>query len=102
MKHRAWLKSVMKKYGVEQDPICADDGEIIAEPLFWFDAGDAKNACYAEEPMQAVWAFGAGNVSRANFCRAGLIWLAIGITLAMLFMFAFGGLALLAGAASSY
>jgi hypothetical protein len=52
--------------------------------------------------MYFVWAFGAGNVSRANFCRAGLIWLAIGITLAMLFMFAFGGLALLAGAASSY
>jgi hypothetical protein len=53
-KHRAWLKSIMKEYGVEQDPICADDGEIIAEPLFWFEGGDAKCACYAEEPMQAV------------------------------------------------
>jgi hypothetical protein len=50
--------------------------------------------------MYFVWAFGAGNVSRANFCRAGLIWLAIGITLAMLFMFAFGGLAMLAAAAN--
>ncbi len=53
-KHRAWLKSVMKSYGVEQDPICADDGEIVAEPLFWFEVGDAKYACYADEPMQAV------------------------------------------------
>ena len=50
--------------------------------------------------MYFVWAFGAGNINRANFCRAGLIWLAIAITLGILFMIAFGGFALLAGAAA--
>lgn len=54
MKHRVWLKAVMKQYSVEQDPICAADREIIAEPLFWFGGRDAKYACFAEEPMMAV------------------------------------------------
>jgi len=50
--------------------------------------------------MYFVWAFGAGNVNRTNFCRAGLLWIAICIVLSVLFLFAFGGLAMLAGAAS--
>ena len=53
-KHRAWLKSVLKKHVIEQDPIFADDGEVIAEPLFWFGHGSVKYACFSEEPKQAV------------------------------------------------
>ena len=34
--------------------------------------------------MYFVWGFGAGNVSRRNFCRAALIWLGIGAALALL------------------
>lgn len=45
--------------------------------------------------MYFVWGFGTdGNVSRRNFCRAALIWLAIGLGLAALTMIAiliFGG-----------
>ena len=45
--------------------------------------------------MYFVWGFGTtGNVSRRNFCRAALLWLAIGLGLALLTMIAiliFGG-----------
>jgi hypothetical protein len=44
--------------------------------------------------MYFVWGFGTGNVSRRNFCRAALIWLGIGLVLAVLTMIAiliFGG-----------
>ena len=44
--------------------------------------------------MYFVWGFGTGNVSRRNFCRAALIWLAIGLGLAVLAMITiliFGG-----------
>ena len=52
--------------------------------------------------MYFVWAFGAGNVNRTNFCRAGLLWMAIWFVLVILFLVAFGGLAMLAGAANQY
>jgi hypothetical protein len=54
VKHRQWLKTVMKKNAIEIDPILADDGEIVAEPLFWFDLGNTKYACFGEEPKKAV------------------------------------------------
>ena len=44
--------------------------------------------------MHFVWGFGAGNISRRNFCRAALIWLAIGLGFALLTLIAiliFGG-----------
>ena len=53
-KHRDWLKSVLKKYAIEQDPILAGDGEVIADPLFWFDHGGTRYACFKEGPKQAV------------------------------------------------
>ena len=52
--HRAWLKSVLKKHAIEQDSIFAGDGEVIADPLFWFDHGGIRYACFKEGPKQAV------------------------------------------------
>ena len=39
--------------------------------------------------MYFVWGFGTGNVSRRNFCRAALLWLAVGMGLAFLAFIAF-------------
>jgi hypothetical protein len=53
-KHRAWLRSVLTKHAVELESIRTKDGDVIAEPLFWFEDGGTKVACYAEEPTQSV------------------------------------------------
>jgi superfamily I DNA/RNA helicase len=52
--HSAWLKSLMKQHSIELEPICAPDGEVIAEPLFWFERDEVKHACFAKEPMKSV------------------------------------------------
>jgi ATP-dependent exoDNAse (exonuclease V) beta subunit len=48
-KHRGWLEKLWTTYHVEQEPILADDGEILAEPLFWFKEDDRVAACFGEE-----------------------------------------------------
>lgn len=40
--------------------------------------------------MAFVWAFGNGNVSRKNYFKAYLIWMAIAYVLAFVLVFAFG------------
>lgn len=42
--------------------------------------------------MLFVWAFGQGNVSRKNYCRAVLIFAAIGLVLGIIFYAAFAAL----------
>ena len=50
--------------------------------------------------MYLVWAFGpGGNVNRRNYCRAVLLWLAVGVLLAVLIGLVMGGLAALAAMA---
>jgi hypothetical protein len=39
--------------------------------------------------MYFVWGFGPGNVSRRNFCRAVLLWLAIMLALGLMALIAF-------------
>jgi len=39
--------------------------------------------------MYFVWGFGPGNVSRRNFCRAVLLWLAILLALGLMALIAF-------------
>jgi hypothetical protein len=36
-------------YRIEQELILADDGEILAEPLFWFRVDDFRYACIGNE-----------------------------------------------------
>lgn len=46
--------------------------------------------------MMVVWAFGGTpSVSKRNYCRACFVFVLISIVLGMLFLFAFGGLAML-------
>ncbi|WP_321017059.1 hypothetical protein [Hungatella effluvii] len=40
--------------------------------------------------MYFVWAFGNGNENRKNFCRAGLIVMAVGIVLTLILYAVFG------------
>jgi hypothetical protein len=49
--HRDWLAKLWGTYRVEQEPILADDGEILAEPLFWFKEDDRVVACFGDEHL---------------------------------------------------
>ena len=53
-KNREWLKSIMKKSKIELDSVLADNGEVIAEPLFWFVKDGVPFACFVGEPLQAI------------------------------------------------
>jgi superfamily I DNA/RNA helicase len=43
---REWLGKLWKSYLIHQEPITAADGEILAEPLFWFQVDDRLFACF--------------------------------------------------------
>ena len=44
--HRAWIETIWKGRRVEQEPIIAADGEILAEPVFWFKDDQRIFACF--------------------------------------------------------
>jgi superfamily I DNA/RNA helicase len=46
---RDWLAKLWKSYLIQQEPIIAKDGEILAEPLFWFQVDDRVVACFGDE-----------------------------------------------------
>jgi hypothetical protein len=41
-----WLANLWETYQVEQEPLLGDDGEILAEPLFWFKKDGRLVACF--------------------------------------------------------
>ena len=45
-KHRPWLSGLWKNYAIQQEPIIVEDGEILGEPLFWFQNGKRSYACF--------------------------------------------------------
>ncbi|MCA9075807.1 MAG: AAA family ATPase [Planctomycetaceae bacterium] len=53
--YRKWLISLWSRFKVSQEPLISKDGEIIAEPLFWFKSGTHIHACFGSEtPRQRV------------------------------------------------
>lgn len=46
---RDWLAELWNSYLMQQEPITAEDGEILAEPLFWFQTDDGRFACFGNE-----------------------------------------------------
>ncbi|MFO0808542.1 MAG: hypothetical protein U0746_07965 [Gemmataceae bacterium] len=46
---RDWLERLCESYPIRQEPIVADDGEILAEPLFWFQVNGRVFACFGNE-----------------------------------------------------
>lgn len=47
--HRDWLAKLWESYLIQQEPIMGEDAEILAEPLFWFQADDRVLACFGKE-----------------------------------------------------
>lgn len=43
---RKWLTDLWTRFEIEQEPLVSDDGELIAEPLFWFRDGDQILVCF--------------------------------------------------------
>ncbi len=51
--HRGWLVTLWEHHEVIQEPIADDLGTVIAEPLFWFERGGQRFACFDVEPSAA-------------------------------------------------
>jgi hypothetical protein len=43
------LTRLWRSYLIQQEPITSNDGEILAEPLFWFQVDDRRFACFGSE-----------------------------------------------------
>jgi len=53
--NRAWFMDVWKKHRVEQEPLLKADGEILAEPLFWYVRENVTYACFEpHEPSDRI------------------------------------------------
>jgi len=54
-KHRKWVISLWKKHSLSQEPLLTTAGEIVAQPLFWFNANGRIYALFApDRPRQRV------------------------------------------------
>ena len=47
--NRSWLEELCHGVQIQQEPITASDGEIVAEPLFWFKNGSQVVACFERD-----------------------------------------------------
>ena len=47
---RDWLTGLWRAYLIQHEPLLAADGEILAEPVFWFQVDDRIVACFGDEP----------------------------------------------------
>jgi hypothetical protein len=48
-KAEEWLRDLSKKFDIVQEPLLSDDGEILAEPAFWFKNDSHITVCFAEQ-----------------------------------------------------
>jgi hypothetical protein len=44
--HRKWLETLWEQQDIQQEPIVAEDGSVVAEPLFWFEKDGKRYACF--------------------------------------------------------
>jgi hypothetical protein len=49
--NRRWLERIWLEKEVSQEPIFAENGELIAEPLFWFREHGVIHACFGREVL---------------------------------------------------
>ena len=60
--HRPWLVNLWKSHQIHQEPIMNDSGQIVADPLFWFERDGLKWACFENG--------NSGNVANADSLAA--------------------------------
>lgn len=48
--HNKWLAGIWNTYGISQEPLQTDKGEIVADPLFTFRIGKQRFACFGNKP----------------------------------------------------
>lgn len=51
IEHRSWLVDLWKRFKIRQEPITDSDGNIVTEPLFWFEHDGDRIACFGAEPL---------------------------------------------------
>ena len=53
--HGAWLRSILDGQRLVQEPMLGGDGSILCEPLFWYELGGRRFACFPKDkPSQRV------------------------------------------------
>lgn len=52
--HRQWLVDLWKRFEIRQEPLTDAKGRLVAEPLFWFDMGTERVACFDNKSPRPV------------------------------------------------
>lgn len=52
--HRQWLVDLWKRFEIRQEPLTDTRGQLVAEPLFWFDVGAERLACFDSHSPRPV------------------------------------------------
>ena len=48
--NRGWLEGIGRKHKIAQEPFSSETGEILFEPIFWFETPLGKYTCFGLEP----------------------------------------------------
>jgi curved DNA-binding protein CbpA len=51
IEHEAWLRDLWKQHVIIQEPLMAEDGELLAQPAFWFQSGKHTYTCFGNLPL---------------------------------------------------
>lgn len=52
--HRKWLISLWNAFQIVQEPIFGSDGQVVAEPLFWFARDGKRFACVLQGHLASI------------------------------------------------
>ena len=56
VEHRDWLERLRSAHRLVHEPMLSSTGAILCEPLFWYESGGRRFACFPQErpPSQRV------------------------------------------------
>lgn len=49
--HRKWLQTLWNEHVLVQEPILSPEGEVLAQPLFWYHKGGLRYACFTKDAL---------------------------------------------------